>query len=96
MRAKTARTEKLDLRVSAVDKRILKAAASVSRRSVTDFVRESALARADETLADRRTFRLNADKWKAFLSALDSPPRPVPRMQRLLREPGFFDASTEH
>ena len=96
MPAKTARTEKLDLRVTAVDKRILKAAASVSRRSVTDFVRESALARADETLADRRTFRLNTDKWRAFLSALDSPPRPVPRMQRLLREPGFFDASTEH
>lgn len=91
MATRVARSEKLDLRISPLDKRILKAAASVSRRSLTDFVRESALARADETLADRRTFRLSAEKWKAFTTALDSPPRRLPQMQRLLNEPGFFD-----
>ena len=95
MAAKAVRTEKLDLRVTAVDKRTLKAAATVSRRSLTDFVRESALARADETLADRRTFHLSPEKWTAFLAALDSAPRSLPRMQRLLREPAFFDATVE-
>jgi hypothetical protein len=49
-------------------------------------------ARADEALADRRTFRLSATQWKAFMAALDATPRPLPRLQRLLREPGFFDA----
>jgi len=95
MAGRAARNEKLDLRITAVDKRTLKAAASIARRSLTDFVRESALARADETLADRRTFHLSPEKWTAFLSALDAPPRPLPRMQRLLREPGFFDATAE-
>jgi uncharacterized protein (DUF1778 family) len=58
------------------------------------FVLESALARADETLADRRTFVLNAAQWKVFLAALDAPPRPLPRLERLLKEPGFFDADS--
>ena len=53
---------------------------------------ESALARADEALADRRSFGLNATQWKAFLAALNAPPRPLPRLKRLFKEPGFFDA----
>jgi uncharacterized protein (DUF1778 family) len=51
------------------------------------------LARADEALADRRSFGLNAAQWKKFLAALDAPPRPLPRLERLLKEPGFFDQS---
>ena len=93
MPARAVRTEKLDLRLSSSDKRILEAAASVSSRSVSDFVRESALARADETLADRRTFLLSKAKWSEFRAALDAPTRPLHRMKGLLAEPGFFDTS---
>ncbi|WHZ21940.1 MAG: hypothetical protein OJF47_001052 [Nitrospira sp.] len=93
MPARAVRTEKLDLRLSASDKRILEAAASASSRSVSDFVRESALARADETLADRRTFLLNKTKWSEFQAALDAPVRSLPRMKNLVTEPGFFDAA---
>jgi len=88
----TTRSEKLDLRLTREAKRALQAAAAVSHRSVSQFVLESALARADEALASRRTFVLNAAQWKAFLAALDAPPRPLPRLERLLKEPGFFDA----
>lgn len=93
MPARTLRTEKLDLRVSSSTKRTLEAAASVSNRTVSAFVLESALARADEALADRRTFPLSKGKWTEFLAALDAPTRPLPRMQRLLTEPSFFDAT---
>jgi uncharacterized protein (DUF1778 family) len=86
------RTEKLDLRLTRNAKRALKAAAAVAHRSVSEFVLESALARADEALADRRTFDLNATQWRAFLAALDAPPRPLPHLERLLKEPGFFDS----
>jgi uncharacterized protein (DUF1778 family) len=92
MAARTTRSEKLDLRLTRGAKRALQAAAAAAHRSVSEFVLESALARADETLADRCTFRLNAAQWKAFLAALDAPPRPLPRLERLLKEPGFFDA----
>ncbi|MDZ4853751.1 MAG: DUF1778 domain-containing protein [Nitrospirota bacterium] len=93
MSARTLRTEKLDLRVSRSTKRTLEAAAAASHRSVSAFVLESAMARADETLADRRTFSLSKAKWTEFLTALDAPTRPLPRMQRLLTEPGLFDAT---
>jgi uncharacterized protein (DUF1778 family) len=92
MPVRTTRSEKLDLRLTRSAKRALQAAAAASRRSVSEFVLESALARADETLADRRTFGLNTTQWKAFQAALDAPPRSLPRMERLLKEPGFFDA----
>ncbi|MGQ0665899.1 MAG: type II toxin-antitoxin system TacA family antitoxin [Nitrospiraceae bacterium] len=62
MVARTLRTEKLDLRVSRATKRTLEIAASVSNRSLTAFVLESALACADETLADRRAFVLSKPK----------------------------------
>lgn len=88
----TTRSEKLDLRLTKQAKRALRAAAVASHRSVSEFVLESALARADEALAERRSFVLSAARWKEFTAALDAPPRPLPRMERLLTEPGFFDA----
>jgi uncharacterized protein (DUF1778 family) len=85
------RTEKLDVRVSPGAKVKLQAAASAAHRSMSDFVVESALSRAEETLSDRRVFGLDADKWTAFQNALDAPARPLERLQSLLNEPGFFD-----
>lgn len=91
MAIRHTRSEKLDLRLTRAAKRTLQVAAAATHRSVSDFVLESAMARANETLADRRVFTLNAAQWKAFIEALDAPPRPLPRLERLLREPGFFD-----
>ena len=85
------RTEKLDVRVSPSAKAKLQAAAAAVHRSMSDFVMESALSRAEETLAQRRGFGLDAEKWAEFQAALDAPARPLPRLQALLDEPGFFD-----
>jgi len=91
---KTAtRSEKLDLRLTMEAKRTLAAAAAASQRSVSEFVLESALARAEETLPDRRKFPLNDKQWKEFLAALDAPPRSMPRLKRLLKEPSVFEKS---
>lgn len=92
MPARAIRSEKLDLRLTPDAKRALQAAAAASHRSVSDFVLESALARAEEALADRRSFHLDAAQWKSFMAALDAPPRPLPRLERLLGEPGFFES----
>ena len=89
--ATASRSEKLDLRLSAEAKRRLTEAAAVAQRSVSDFVLTSALAKADETLADRQRFGLDDEQWNAFMAALDAPARMLPRTQRLLSEPGIFD-----
>lgn len=89
--AAVTRSEKLDLRLSPEAKRMLNAAAEASRRSVSEFVLESALARAQETLPDRQHFGLDAERWEAFLAALDAPARKLPRLKRLLTEPSVFE-----
>lgn len=89
------RTEKLDLRLTPTAKRTLQAAAAAARRSVSEFVLESALTRAEETLADRWRFGLDAEQWETFQSALDAPPGPLPRLSRLLGEPSVFQREGE-
>jgi len=87
----SARSEKLDLRLSPEAKRVINAAAKATQRSVSDFVLESALARAAEALPDRRQFGLDAPHWEAFLTALEAPPRPLPRLQALLTHDSVFE-----
>jgi uncharacterized protein (DUF1778 family) len=89
------RTEKLDLRLTAAAKRALQSAAAAARRSVSEFVLETALARAEEMLPDRQRFGLDAEQWSAFHAALDAPPRPTPRLDVLFREPSVFERGTE-
>lgn len=91
MTTRSARTEKLDLRLSPAAKQTLRAAATASHRSISDFVLESALARADETLADRNHFGLDAERWNAFQAALDAPVRELPRLRRLLSKRSAFE-----
>ena len=85
------RKEKLDLRLTPSAKRTLQFAALAAHQSVSEFVLESALARAEETLPDRRQFGLDADQWARFQAALDAPPRAVPRLEKVLREPSVFE-----
>lgn len=94
MQVPITRSEKLDLRLTPIAKQMLQKAAAAAQRSVSDFVLESALARAEETLADRQHFGLNAEQWEAFILALDAPPRELPRMRRLVNEPGIFESNT--
>jgi uncharacterized protein (DUF1778 family) len=47
----------------------------------------------DESMSDRCDFRLDSVPWEAFLTVIDSPSRPMPRLERLLKEPGFFDVA---
>ncbi len=93
MTIRTTRSEKLDLRLTPEAKRILSAAAAAERRSVSDYVLDSALGRAEETLADRRSFALDAERWQAFMAALDAPVRDMPHMRKLLNEPGIFSGN---
>jgi uncharacterized protein (DUF1778 family) len=92
MTAVATRSEKLDLRLTAEAKRTLNAAAAAARRSVSEFVLESALARAAETLPDRQRFELDAKRWQEFQAARDAPPRPLPRLSPLLHKPSIVES----
>jgi uncharacterized protein (DUF1778 family) len=85
------RNQKLDLRLTPSAKRALQVAATAAHRSVSEFVLESALARAEQTLPDRQRFGLSAEQWEAFHAALSAPTRSAPRLAKLLKKPSVFE-----
>jgi uncharacterized protein (DUF1778 family) len=91
MASSATRSEKLDLRISPEAKKTLQAAAAAQSRSLSEFVLDSALQRAAETLPDRQRFGLDEGRWKEFMAALEGRPRSLARLQKLLRSRGPFD-----
>lgn len=85
------RTDRIDLRLYPEAKEALQTAASLRHKSVSEFILDSALGAADEVLADRHQFGLDAEQWEAFQVALDAPPQTLPRIEKLMQEPGIFD-----
>jgi uncharacterized protein (DUF1778 family) len=74
------RSERVDLRMTPSAKRTLQRAAAVS----SEFMLDSSLSAAFDTLADRRVFQLDEVQWAAFIAALDTPPRDNPGLRKLL------------
>jgi uncharacterized protein (DUF1778 family) len=71
-------------------KRTLQRAAAVANKTVSEFLLDSGLTSAHETLADRRVFQLDDKQWAAFEAALAKPPKNNPGLRKLLaRKPGW-------
>jgi uncharacterized protein (DUF1778 family) len=68
------KSERVDLRMTPAAKRTLQRAAAVNDKTLTEFVLDSSLTAAFDTLADRRVFQLDEVQWAAFMAALDMPP----------------------
>jgi len=85
------RSERVDLRMTPSAKRLLQHAAAVSNKTVSEFLLDSSLSAAFETLADRRVFQLDEARWAAFMKALDTPPKDNPRLRKLLRTRAPWD-----
>ncbi len=85
------RYDRLEVRLTRKAKSILKRAASIERKTVSAFILDKGLSAAAETLADRREFSLSAKQYDAFVAALDAPPEPRPRLEKLLRTPSVFE-----
>ncbi|HJU20739.1 MAG TPA: DUF1778 domain-containing protein [Stellaceae bacterium] len=79
-----AKSERIDIRITPAAKRTLQQAAAVSNKTVSEFMLDSSLSAAFDTLADRRVFQLDEAQWTAFIKALDAPPEDNPRLRRLL------------
>ena len=81
----STKTQRVDLRISAAAKQMIQAAAQAQDKTVSEFLIDSGLASAAETLADRRLFILAAARWAEFQAALDAPPAERPRLARLMK-----------
>lgn len=88
---RVAKEERIEVRLTRTAKALLQRAAAVRQKTVTEFMLDSGLSAAAETLADRREFLLDEKQWRAFLAALDARPKPRPRLEQLLKTPSVFE-----
>ena len=78
---------RLNLRLNNDDGELIRRAADTLGQSVTEFLTTSAVDRAHEVLADQKQFVLDEDTWEKFVSVLDQPERPDPRLVELFARP---------
>lgn len=81
----SSKTQRVDLRISPAAKQLIQAAAQAQDKTVSEFLIDSGLASAAETLTDRRLFLLDDARWAEFQAALDAPPRARPRLAKLMQ-----------
>lgn len=79
------RTARFGLRATHQQEVLIRRAAEVSRKSVTEFVLNSACVAAEDALLDQRLFLADDESWQAFLDALERPVRIKPRLSELMR-----------
>ncbi len=82
---------RLAVRLTPDQDALIRDAAATAGQSLTDFVTMAAVVRAEDTLADRRVFRLDNTAWAEFSAILDRPAERVPEVARLLRERAPWD-----
>jgi uncharacterized protein (DUF1778 family) len=83
-----AKVERLELRTSPRQAEVIRQAAIATDKTVTAFVLDAATLEAQRALADRRIFRVDAERWKRFVEALDRPAKVKPRLRELMRGAG--------
>ena len=82
MTRENARTARLEARVSADQKALLQYAASLSGRTLSEFVVASAQEAAASLIRESESIRLNRKEQVAFVSALLNPPAPSARLRK--------------
>lgn len=76
------KTKRRQLRISPEDDRVIEAAASAQSRSVSEYLVESAVVRAQTEMADRTDVAVSSADWNVFVAALDQEPVVNERLAR--------------
>ena len=86
-------TERLNLRATKRQTRLLEMAAREIQSNLSSFIIESSCSRAEEVLASKQHFEVEAPEWKQFMAALDRPPQQKAALRKLLTEPSVLEQS---
>ncbi|QIM16473.1 DUF1778 domain-containing protein [Leucobacter insecticola] len=82
---------RLAVRLTPDQDALIRDAAATSGQSISEFVTTAALTRAEDTLVDRRLFRLDDQAWAEFSAILDRPAQRLPELAALLNDPAPWD-----
>ena len=84
------RDERLNLRATAAEKRLLERAAIASHMSSTQFILQAALRSAEDVMADETRFVLEPEAWSEFAAMLERPARSIPALAAAASKPRRF------
>lgn len=87
-----ARTARLGLRATPAQEAVLRRAAEVSHKSLTDFILDSACLAAEQTLLDQRLFLVSSSQAQALLDLLERPEQTNEGLQDLFAHEAPWDA----
>lgn len=82
----TARSSRLGFRVTPQQHVLIRRAAEITHKSVTEFVLDSACEAAANALLDQRLFLVDDEAWQKFQDALDEPAKVKPKLRKLIKE----------
>lgn len=72
--APSVRSARLGLRATPKQEAVLRRAAEVAHKSLTDFILDSACLAAEQTLLDQRLFFVSGDQYQTLMALLARPP----------------------
>ena len=82
------RQDRISLRLSPQSKQKLERAAAYLDKTLTDFVTDVALVKAESVVREHESIALTAEEWSRFQDLLLNPPEPNQRLQRALAAHG--------
>lgn len=96
----TAKTQRLELRLTEEQNTLIRSAATYTSRSISDFVLSAATLEAQRRLADQRLFLMDDEQYARFEEILEASPTDDPKLRKLFDRPSPFgthiDLNTPH
>lgn len=87
-----ARSARLGLRATPEQEAVLRRAAEVAHKSLTDFILDSACLAAEQTLLDQRLFMVSGSQYQALLDLLERPEQVNDGLRDLFARKAPWDA----
>ncbi|GIX36356.1 MAG: hypothetical protein KatS3mg126_2135 [Lysobacteraceae bacterium] len=87
-----ARTARLGLRATPEQEAVLRRAAEVAHKSLTDFILDSACLAAEQTLLDQRLFMVPGSQYQALMDLLERPEQANDGLRDLFARKAPWDA----
>ena len=88
----TTRSARLGLRATHEQEVVLRRAAEVAHKSLTDFILDSACLAAEQTLLDQRLFMVSDSQYQALMDMLEKPEQPNEGLRDLFSRKAPWDA----
>ena len=89
--SRTPRSARLGIRATQEQETVLRRAADVSRKSLTEFILESACLAAEQTLLDQRLFMTSDSRCRTLLELLERPPKDNAGLKELFSKPAPWE-----